>query len=75
MPIDGKALRNSQGLEVLGAYSVNDGRWLGSELVAADSNEIPAAQELPRRAPIESSLGVQCLLASFLSAVPVERAA
>ena len=53
--IDGKALLNSQGLEVVSAYSVKDGRWLGSELVAADSNEIPAAQELLRRVPIEGS--------------------
>jgi len=54
--IDGKALLNSQGLEVVSAYSVKDGRWLGSELVAADSNEIPAAQELLRRVPIEGAL-------------------
>ena len=65
--IDGKALRNSQGMEVVSTYSVTHGRWLGSE--------IPAAQALLRCAPIDGSLGVQCLLASFLSAVPVERAA
>ena len=41
---------------VLSAYSVTDGRWLGSQLVAEGSNEIPAAQELLRRAPIAGAL-------------------
>jgi predicted transposase YbfD/YdcC len=35
---------------------VRSGRWLGSEPVAEGSNEIPAAQALLRRAPIEGSL-------------------
>lgn len=34
----------------------HSGRWLGSEPVAEGSYEIPAAQELFRRAPIEGSL-------------------
>jgi hypothetical protein len=54
--VDGKELLNSQGLQVASAYSVTDGRWLGSELVAEGSNEIPAVQELLRRADIEDSL-------------------
>lgn len=54
--VDGKELLNSQGAEVVSAYSVRDGRWLGSELVEAGSNEIPAAQRLLRRADIEGSL-------------------
>jgi hypothetical protein len=54
--VDGKELLNSQGLEVVSAYSVPGGRWLGSEPVAEASNEIPAAQELLRRAPIEGTL-------------------
>ena len=54
--IDGKELLSSQGLEVVSAYTVKDGRWLGSEPVAKDSNEIPAAQKLLRRAPIEGML-------------------
>jgi hypothetical protein len=54
--VDGKELLNSQGLEIVSAYSVRDGRWLGSEPVAEGSNEIPAAQELLRRAPIEGAL-------------------
>ncbi len=36
------------GAEVVSAYSVQSGRWLGSEPVAKGSNEIPAAQELLR---------------------------
>jgi hypothetical protein len=54
--LDGKELLNSQGLEVVSAYSVKEGRWLGSQAVAAGSNEIPAAQALLRRADIEGSL-------------------
>ena len=54
--VDGKELLNSQGLEIVSAYSVQGGRWLGSQPVAEHSNEIPAAQELLRRAPIEGSL-------------------
>jgi len=54
--VDGKELLNSQGLEVVSAYSVRDGRWLGSQPVAEGSNEIPAVQELLRRTEIEGSL-------------------
>lgn len=54
--IDGKELLNSQGLEVVSAYSVKEGRWLGSEAVAAGSNEIPAAQALLQRADLEGAL-------------------
>ncbi len=54
--VDGKELLSSQGTEIVSAYSVKSGRWLGSERVAADSNEIPAAQTLLRRAPIEGTL-------------------
>ncbi len=54
--VDGKELLNSQGSKSASAYSVKDGRWLGSEAVAEGSNEIPAVQELLRRADIEGSL-------------------
>ena len=54
--IDGKELLNSQGLEVVSAYLVRDGRWLGSEPVAEGSNEIPAAQQLLRRTDLEGAL-------------------
>jgi hypothetical protein len=56
LAVDGKELLNSQGLEVVSAYTVKGGRWLGSQLVASGSNEIPAAQALLRRAPIEGML-------------------
>ena len=54
--VDGKELLNSQGLQIASAYSVTDGRWLGSEAVAEGSNEIPAVQQLLRRVDIEGSL-------------------
>lgn len=54
--VDGKELLHSQGVEVVSAYAVADGRWLGSELVAEGANEIPAAQALLRRADIEGAL-------------------
>ena len=54
--IDGKELLNSQGVEIVSAYGVKSGRWLGSERVAEGSNEIPAGQTLLRRAPIEGLL-------------------
>jgi predicted transposase YbfD/YdcC len=41
--IDGKAIRHA-GVTTLSAVS-GTGRWLGSTLVAADSNEIPAGRE------------------------------
>ena len=54
--VDGKELLNSQGAEVVSAYSVKSGRWLGSEAVAEGSNEIPAVQQLLRRVDVEGSL-------------------
>jgi hypothetical protein len=54
--VDGKELLNSQGAAVLSAYSVQTGRWLGSEPVAQKSNEIPAAQALLQRVELEGSL-------------------
>jgi hypothetical protein len=54
--VDGKELLNSQGLQIASAYSVSDGRWLGSEAVAEGSNEIPAVQELLRRVELDGSL-------------------
>jgi hypothetical protein len=54
--VDGKELLNRQGLEVVSAYSVRDGRWLGSEAGAEGSNEIPAAQQLLSRTEIAGSL-------------------
>jgi hypothetical protein len=54
--VDGKELLNSQGLEVASAYSVTQGRWLGSEAVAEGSNEIPAVQAVLRRVELEGAL-------------------
>jgi hypothetical protein len=54
--VDGKELLSSQGINVVSAYAVKSGRWLGSERVAGKSNEIPAAQTLLQRAPIEGRL-------------------
>jgi len=53
---DGKELLNSQGMEIVSAYSVQSGRWLGSEAVAQGSNEIPAVQRLLRRVDLDGSL-------------------
>jgi len=54
--VDGKELLNSQGAAVVSAYSVQSDRWLGSEPVAEESNEIPAAQNLLRRVDLDGSL-------------------
>jgi len=54
--VDGKELLHSQGASVVSAYSVASGRWLGSELVAKKSNEIPAVQNLLRRVDLDGSL-------------------
>jgi hypothetical protein len=54
--VDGKKLLNSQGVEVVSAYSVGQGRWLGSEAVAEGSNEIPAVQAVLRRVDLDGSL-------------------
>lgn len=54
--VDGKELLNSQGAAVVSAYSVQSGRWLGSQPVAEESNEIPAAQHLLRRLDLDGSL-------------------
>jgi hypothetical protein len=54
--VDGKKLLNSQGLEVVSAYSVTQGRWLGSTAVQEGSNEIPAVQEVLRKVDLDGSL-------------------
>lgn len=54
--VDGKELLSSRGTEIVSAYSVKSGRWLGSERIQEGSNEIPAAQKLLQRAPIEGTL-------------------
>ena len=54
LAVDGKVLRSSQGVEVVSAYACKRGRWLGSEKVKEDSNEIPAAQALLARVDLEN---------------------
>jgi hypothetical protein len=54
--VDGKELLNSQGLQIVSAYSVRDGRWLGSEAGEKKSHEIPAVQHLLQRVDLEGSL-------------------
>jgi hypothetical protein len=46
--IDGKALRGSQGFQLVSAFCGETGRWLGSEPVEEKSNEIPAARKLAK---------------------------
>ena len=54
--VDGKELLNSQGLKVASAYSVTQGRWLGSAAAPESSNEIPAVQEVLRKIDLDGSL-------------------
>ena len=54
--IDGKALRSSQGVELVSAFSGETGRWLGSEMVEDKSNEIPAARKLLERCDVEGAM-------------------
>jgi hypothetical protein len=51
--IDGKALRSSQGVELVSAFDGQTGRWLGTEMVEDKSNEIPAARTLIERCEID----------------------
>jgi hypothetical protein len=44
--IDGKKLRHAGGVEIVSAFGVESGRWMGSVCTEAKSNEIPAAREL-----------------------------
>lgn len=47
--LDGKKLRNSGGVELVSAFGVESGRWLGTERTDSKSNEIPAARTLVER--------------------------
>ena len=44
--VDGKKLRHAGGVELVSAFGVKSGRWMGSVCTAAKSNEIPAARKL-----------------------------
>jgi hypothetical protein len=52
--LDGKTLLSSQGVEVVSAYAVKSGRWMGSRMVDRESNEIPTGQQLLRDTPLRA---------------------
>ena len=55
---DGKALKSAGGIELASGYSVQTGRWMGTEAVEAGSNEIPAVQRLLARTDLFGKTGV-----------------
>jgi hypothetical protein len=50
--IDGKKLRHAGGVELVSAFGVESGRWMGSVCTEARSNEIPAARDLLKKIDI-----------------------
>ena len=56
--LDGKALRGSQGTQLVGAINAQSGRTLGLEAVADKSNEIPAAQTLLGRLELDGVIAL-----------------
>ena len=44
--IDGKKLRHARGVELVSAFGLESGRWLGTVCTGSKSNEIPAGREL-----------------------------
>ena len=56
--LDGKALRGSQGTQLVGAINAQSGRTLGVEPVARKSNEIPAGQTLLDRLDLEGAIAL-----------------
>ena len=55
---DGKALKSAGGIELASGFSVATGRWMGTEAVAAGSNEIPAIQRLLARTDLTGKTAV-----------------
>lgn len=51
--LDGKQPLCGRGSQVVSAFSVKSGRWLGSERVADKSNEIPAVRKLLSRLDVD----------------------
>ena len=51
--LDGKQPLSGRGTQVVSAFSVKSGRWLGSERVADKSNEVPAVRQLLSRLDVE----------------------
>ncbi len=56
--LDGKALRGSQGTQLVGAINAQSGRTLGVEAVRDKSNEIPAAQTLLGRLQLDGAIAL-----------------
>jgi hypothetical protein len=56
--LDGKALRASQGTQLVGAINAQSGRTLGIEAVPDKSNEIPAAQTLLGRLELDGAIAL-----------------
>ena len=56
--LDGKALRGSQGTQLVGAINGQSGRTLGVEAVADKSNEIPAGQTLLDRLDLDGTIAL-----------------
>jgi hypothetical protein len=56
--LDGKALRGSQGTQLVGAINAQSGRTLGVTAVADKSNEIPAAQTLLGRLELDGVIAL-----------------
>lgn len=56
--LDGKAVRGSQGTQLVGAINAQSGRVLGVETVAHKSNEIPAGQTLLQRLDLDGTIAL-----------------
>jgi hypothetical protein len=56
--LDGKALRGSQGTQLVGAINARSGRALGVEAVADKSNEIPAGRTLLQRLDLDGTIAL-----------------
>jgi hypothetical protein len=56
--LDGKALRGSQGTQLVGAINAQSGRTISVETVADKSNEIPAAQTLLDRLDLDGTIAL-----------------
>ena len=69
--LDGKAVRGSQGTQLVGAINAHSGRTLGVQAVADKSNEIPAAQTLLQRLELD---GMIALLDALHTQVETARA-
>jgi hypothetical protein len=56
--LDGKALRGSQGTQLVGTINAQSGRTLGVEAVAEKSNEIPAGRTLLDRLELDGAIAL-----------------